>query len=105
VIAARLIETGDEMRAAGAGGAGAHRKPAGKLGLTGGRKRRAFLVTDADPLDVASPNRVGERIERIADQSENMLDTDLPEHIDQYVRHRLGHLRLLQFSGLTRSKP
>ena len=95
VVAARLIEAGDEMRAAGAGRAGADRELAGELGLTGGCKRRAFLVTDADPLDAAAPNRVGERIERVADQSENVLDPDLLEHADQYVRYRLGHLRLL----------
>jgi hypothetical protein len=97
VVAARFIEAGDQMRAAGAGGAGADREPAGKLGLAGGGKRRAFLVADADPFDVAAANRVGERIERVADQSENVLDPDLLEHADQYVRDRLGHLRLLNF--------
>ena len=77
VVAARLIEARDQVGAAGAGGAGAHRKPAGELGLAGRGKRGAFFVADADPFDLASPDRVGERIERIADQPEYMLDPDL----------------------------
>ena len=44
VVAARLIEAGDEMRAAGAGLAAADREPAGELGLTGGGKRRTFCL-------------------------------------------------------------
>jgi hypothetical protein len=43
---------------------------AGKLGLTGCCQRRAFLMTDADPFDLAAADGIGERIEGIADQSE-----------------------------------
>ena len=40
-------------------------------------------MADADPLDVAAANRVGERIKRVADQSEDVLDPDLFEHANQ----------------------
>jgi hypothetical protein len=95
VIAARFVEAGDKMGAAGPGRPGANAKPARELGLSGGRERRALLVTHADPFDGTAANRVRERIERIADQSENVFDPDLLKHADQHVRHRLGHLRLL----------
>src|SRR5713226_2185058 len=66
-----------------------------ELGLAGGGERRAFLVADADPFDVAAANRIGERIERVADQSEDVLDPDLFEHANQDACYRLGHRRLL----------
>jgi hypothetical protein len=77
------------MIAAGAGGAGAHRKLSGELGLAGSGECRAFFVTDADPFDLASPYFIGQRIEGIADQSENMFDADLFEHAYQLARNRL----------------
>src|ERR1700733_15662923 len=83
------------MRAAGTGGAPATAEPAGQLGLAGGGERRAFLVADTDPFDVAAPYRVGKRIERVADQAENVFDPDLFEHADQYVRYGLSHRDLL----------
>jgi hypothetical protein len=66
-----------------------HREAAGELGLAGGGQRRAFLMTDADPFDMASSNRVGERIQGVADQSEYLLDADLFEPTDQDVRDRV----------------
>jgi hypothetical protein len=89
VVAAGFVESRDQMIAARAGGAGANRKLPRKLGLAGGGQRRALLVSDADPLDLAPPHRIGERIEGIADQSEDLLDTDLFEHADQLARNRL----------------
>jgi hypothetical protein len=82
------------MVAAGTGGAGTHRELAGELGLTGGSQRRSFLMTDADPFDSASSNRVGERIQGVADQCEYMLDPDLLKHTHQEIRNRLCHLPL-----------
>jgi hypothetical protein len=49
-------------------------------------------VADADPLNVASANRVGERVEGITDQPEDMLDPELSERADQNIRYRLCHL-------------
>ncbi len=89
MVAARFVESRDQMIAAGAGGAGAHRKLPGELGLARGGQRRALFMTDADPFDLASPYRIGQRIEGIADQSEDVFDTDLFEHADQLARHRL----------------
>jgi hypothetical protein len=98
MIAARFIKAGDEMRAAWAGRAGAYSQPACELSLAGSGEHRSFLVADADPFDAASANCVGERIERVTDQSENVLDTDLLEHVDQNVCDCLGHLQLLSAS-------
>jgi hypothetical protein len=56
---------------------------AGKLCLASGGQRRAFLMTDADPFDLASPHRVCEWIERVADQPEDMFDPDLLKHANQ----------------------
>ena len=94
VVAARFIEAGDQMRAAGTGGAGTHRELSGELGLTGGSQRRSFFMTDANPFDAASSNRVGERIQGVADQREYMLDPDLLEHADEEIRNGLRHLPL-----------
>jgi hypothetical protein len=43
-------------------------------------------MTDATPFDIAS---VGERIQRVADQSEYLLHPGLFEHTNQDVRNRL----------------
>ena len=92
MVAARFIEAGDQMSAAGAGGAGAHREVAGELGLAGGSERRSFLMADANPFDAASADRVGERVQRVADEPEYMFDPDLLEYTDQDIRDRLRHL-------------
>ena len=70
-------------------------KPAGQLGLPGSRERCSLFVADADPLNLAAADRVGERIERIADEAEDMLNSDPFEHADQRGCYRVGHLRLL----------
>jgi hypothetical protein len=63
VVAAGLVEAGDQMRAAGTGRAGAYREPPIELGLPGSRERRALLMAYADPLDATSTDRIGERIQ------------------------------------------
>ena len=95
MVAARFIKAGDKMRAAGSRRAGADRELAGELGLAGGGKGCAFLVADADPFYVAAADRVGKRVERVADQSEDMPDPELLERVDENVRNRLGQLCLL----------
>jgi hypothetical protein len=45
-------------------------------------------MADADPFDLAAPNRIREGIEGIADQSENMSDAGLLKHVDQKFRNR-----------------
>src|SRR6202050_1722312 len=91
MVAAGLIEAGDEMRTAGPGRAAAHADPSGQLGLASGGKRSAFLMANADPFNVAAADGVGERIERVADQSENVPDTDLLQSFHQYVGHSVCH--------------
>jgi hypothetical protein len=46
-------------------------------------------MPDPDPFDLASPDRIGQRIEGIADQPEHLLDADLFERADQLTRNRL----------------
>ena len=101
MVAARLIEAGDEMGAAGSGRSGADPKPTSKLGLASGCERRSLLMADADPFNFAVADRIGERIERVADQCENMLDANLLEHANQDVRDCLGHRYLLKNRGLS----
>jgi hypothetical protein len=57
--------------------------------LSGGCQRRAFFVPDTDPFDPAATHRVGKRIERVADQAENVLDTDLFDRAHENVRNCL----------------
>jgi len=57
-------------------------------------------MANTDPLNIAAADRIGERIERVADQCENMLDPNLLEHANQDIRDRLGHRCLLKNRGL-----
>ena len=84
------------MGAAGAGGAGADGEASAELGLTRGRQRGPFLVADADPFDATSTDRIGEGIERIADETEDMPDADLLKCSNQHIRDGSSrHPRLL----------
>jgi len=53
-------------------------------------------MAHADPLDAAAAHRVGERIEGVADQGEDLLHADLLERADKHVRDGLRHSRLLR---------
>jgi hypothetical protein len=81
MVAACLIKAGNQMRAARARRSSTNRKPASELGLTGGGQSGSFLMAHADPLDLAFSNRVSERIQRVADQSEYLLNARLFQHV------------------------
>ena len=83
------------MGAAGAGGSGADGEPSGELGLAGGGQRRPLLVADAHPFDEAAPIRVGEGVERVADETEDMPDADLLKRSNHHIRNSSRHPRLL----------
>src|ERR1700735_4902017 len=72
MITAGFIQARHQMSAAGSGRTCAYRELTGELGLTGGGKRRSFLMAHADPFDSASSNRIGERIQGVADPSPDM---------------------------------
>src|ERR1700733_5124012 len=91
MVATCLIKTGNQMRASGTRRAGTYRKPASELGLTGGGQRGSFLMAHADPLDLAFSNRVSERIQRVANQSEYVLNASLFQYAHQELSNRLGH--------------
>jgi hypothetical protein len=67
MIATGLIEAGDKVSAARASGARADCEATGELCLTLGGKRGALLMLNTNPLDRTAANRVGQRIQRIAD--------------------------------------
>jgi hypothetical protein len=46
-------------------------------------------MPDANPFDLASPNRIRKRIEGVAYQSKDVSDADLFEHAHQKFRNRL----------------
>ena len=94
MVARGFVKPGDQMGAAWPRGAGADRETAGELGLTRRRQSRAFFMANANPFDGRAAQGIGQRIERVADQSENLLDADALERADQGVRDRLSHASL-----------
>jgi hypothetical protein len=80
------------MVAAGTGGAGANCKPSGEFGLSGGGERRSLLMAYAHPFDSTSTNGIRKRIQRIADEAEELSDSDLFECSDQNICNGSRHL-------------
>jgi hypothetical protein len=74
-------------------GPGTDRKVTGELGLAGGGQRGSFLMAHADPFDLAAANGIGERIQRVADQSEYVPNARFFERAHQKLSNRLGHFR------------
>src|SRR5262245_27309077 len=84
------------MRAARTGRACTHCEATRQFGLPGSSECRAFLVADANPFDLAAAtNGVAERIERVADQAEDLPNANLFEGADHHIRNCPGHLSLL----------
>ena len=71
------------MSAARPGTAATHAEPASQFRLAGGGKRSAFLMANANPLDLAVAHSVADRIKRIGNQAEYVSDADLFEHVHQ----------------------
>jgi hypothetical protein len=94
VVAICFIEAGDEMGAAGSGRPATDAEPTGELCLSRGRKRRPFLMAEADPFDFAVANSVGDRIKRVANEAEYVRDVNLFEHVDQSTGYCLSLLRI-----------
>lgn len=76
-------------------GAGADRKTAGELGLTRRRQSRTLFMANANPFDGGVSHGIGQRIERVADQSKNLFDADALKHTHQGRRDCLRHVSLL----------
>jgi class 3 adenylate cyclase len=53
------------------------------------RERGTLLVADTDPFNVSLPDNVPDRIKRIGNETEYLLDANLFEHVDQGTRYRL----------------
>src|SRR5215831_12522391 len=97
MVARCFVKARDKVRAAGTGRARAYAEAAGQLRLARRGKCRSLLMPDADPLYLlAAANRVAERVEGIADQAEDLPNSDLFEHADEDVRYHLSHLSLLR---------
>src|ERR1700756_1354727 len=95
MVAGCFIKTGDKMRAARTGRAGAYAKAAGQFGLPGSGERRSLLMPGADPLHLSAANRVAEGVKRITDQAEDLPNPDLLQHADKDICYHLRHLSLL----------
>ena len=63
MISGRFVETGDEMRTSGAGGAAADAELTRQLSLAGGGERAAFFMTNTNSFNRAPAHGVGERIQ------------------------------------------
>ena len=77
------------MGTAGPGCSATDAEPTGELCLARGGERRPFLVPDADPFNFTVADSVGERIKRVANEAEYVLDANLFEHVDQSTGHCL----------------
>ena len=51
-----------------------------------GRDRRAFLVANGDPFNFALAHGVANRIKRIGNETEDLLDANLFERVPQSYR-------------------
>ena len=89
-----FIKACNQMRATRTRCTSADREAARKLGLTGSCKRRTLFMANADPFNLASSDGIGQRIEGIADQSKDLLDTYLVERGDEDIRNRFRHVHL-----------
>src|SRR5262249_62265845 len=96
VVARRFIKTGDKVRAPGTGRACTDPEATSQLGLSSSGERCSLLMPNADPFYLAAANRVAQRVQRIADQAEDLPNADLFQHGDEDVRYHLSHWSLLR---------
>ena len=90
----------DEVQVARAAAARAHRQRAGQMRLGAGGESRDLLVTDVDPLDrLAAPERIGDRIEAVADNPVDPLDPGCGKRCDELIGNALRHHRPFELAG------
>ena len=77
MVACSLVETRNQVGAAWPRRSGAHREATGELGLVGRGQGSTLLVPDAHPLYSALPDGIAQRVQRIPDKAENLLDSNL----------------------------
>jgi hypothetical protein len=87
------------MGAAGSGCSATDAEPTSELRLARGRERGAFLVANTDPFNIAVADSVSDRIKRVANEAEYLLNANLFEHVDQGMGYCLCHLDLLQLGS------
>ena len=80
MVACSLVETRNQVGAAWPRRSGAHREATGELGLAGRGQGSTLLVPDAHPLYSALPDGIAQRVQRIPDKAENLLDSNLFEN-------------------------
>ncbi len=86
-----VVEPVEQVDRAGADGAHADAEPPGQLGLRARCERARLLVPDADPLEaVLAPDRVGHRVQGVADDAPHLGDAVLGEGFDEELGHG-GH--------------
>ncbi|GGS76754.1 hypothetical protein GCM10010222_17440 [Streptomyces tanashiensis] len=80
------------MHRARAHGAHADREVARQLGPGAGGEGRRLLVAKAGPVDsLGGPDGIGDRIEGVADHSEDVADAEVRETVDDHLRDGTSH--------------
>ena len=83
-VALAIEQAVDQMQIARAATAGADRQAAGEMGLGAGREGGGLFVPHMDPVDgFPAPQRIGEAVERVADDAIDALDAGLLEGFDE----------------------
>src|SRR5262249_19670551 len=85
-------QTVDEMEIARPAAAGAPRELTREMGFATGGERRALLVPDMNPFDLALPaQRVGEPVEAVTDDAVNAFDSRRDENLGRFTRDPFCH--------------
>jgi hypothetical protein len=82
----------DQVQIARTAAPGTNRQLTRELCLGSGRERRSLFVANIHPLDFTTAvESVGHRIEAVADETVNSLDTTFGKSINQLLCHGSGH--------------
>ena len=83
----RIIETVEQMDAAGARSGEAHTQAPGPLGIGAGIERRCFFVSHLDETDLvlASTQRLDDAVDAVARDAEDRVNFPFEQSFDQYV--------------------
>ena len=92
-VALAVVEPVDQVQAARSGRPEHGGRSAGDLRVGAGREGPRLLVAHVDELDVrlVPPQRVDDRVRRVADDAVHLADPGLDHLVDEDLCHRLGH--------------
>ena len=90
-VAICLVKTVDEVETAGAARARAGCEAAGKLGFCTRRESAGLLVSHMNPIDLAAIDRVGDLVQRVADDAIAVPHTGCLQGFDYQIGYSLTH--------------